>query len=256
MLNHMKNITFFGMLVVLGLFLFAVPALANDIVIPVGEENSIVNDRPYLMDVPSFLMNGRIYVSSRSLGDYLQADVKWLDKVDYQSITFTKNDHHVVFLLNENNYLVKHKEFYSNLEKMDTCPLLIGEKSYIPAKFLLENLGYKVTHNTVDNSVRAIFTGEFSKEGFTIPLETSIQSVKAYPADILLELVIENNGDLNKQLTDVAYILDSKSIDPLPIINQIQTDFMKGDLNTASKIENKVSLHLLSNDTILLRIWR
>ncbi len=255
MLNYMKKITFSVALFVLGLFLFAVPTLAANIVIPVGEKN-IVDDRPDLRDVPSFLMNGRIYVSSRSLGDYLEADVTWLDKVDYQSITFTKNDHHVVFLVNENNYLVKHKEFYSNLEEMDTCPLLIGEKAYIPAKFLLENLGYKVTYNTVDNSVRAIFTGEFSKEGFTIPLESSIQRVKVSPADILLELVIENNGDLNKQLTDVAYILDSRSIDPLPIVNQIQTYFTKSNLNTASKIENKISLQLLSNNSLLIRIWR
>ncbi len=256
MLNYIKKITFSVILVVLGVFLIAVPALADDIVIPVGEGNIIVNGQPYLMDVPSLLRNGRVYVSSRSLGNSLQADVKWLDKVEYKSITFTKNDHSVVFLLNENNYLVKHKEFYSNLEDMDTCPLLIGEKSYIPAKFLLENLGYRVTHNIVDNSVMATFTGEFSKEGFAIPLESSIQTIRAYPADILLELVIENTSDLKKQLTDVKKILDSKSINPLPIINQLETYFITGNLNTTPKIEDKISLHLLSNNTVLLRIWR
>lgn len=254
MLNHLKTLSLSGVLTVFCLLYFVLPAWANDIIIPVGERNISVNGKPYTMDAPSFLEQGRLYVSSRSLANMLQADVKWQDKMDYQSITFNQNGHSVVFLIGNNNYLVKHREFYTSLEEMDAPPLLIGEVSYIPVRFLLENLGYRVSND--NNSLLAKFTGEFTKEGFVIPLESSLQNIKAYQADILLELVVENNMDLDKQMAEVKDILASQGINPLPVINEVSSYFSKGYVNTSYGLGDKVTVHGLGKGAILIRIWR
>lgn len=83
--------------------------------------------------------NGRTQLPIRAIGEELGFSVDW-DSV-LKKITLTKNDQTIVFHMGSN-------EFTKNGEtiKMDTTPMLVNDRTFVPLRFLCEAVGYTVEY--------------------------------------------------------------------------------------------------------------
>ena len=77
-------------------------------------------------------------VPFRVLGETFGATVDW--DQDSQSVIYTYGDTELVMTIGEDTYTINGEEF-----NMDTAPVLDGDRTYVPVRFVGEALGYTVT---------------------------------------------------------------------------------------------------------------
>ncbi|MDO7788881.1 stalk domain-containing protein [Desulforamulus aquiferis] len=195
--------------------------------------------------------NDRVYISTPALEKLLGSDIKWIDRDNYKGLILSKNQTNLVFIMDNNYFLVKHGNFYSALEQMDIQPILINEQTYLPVKYVLEGLGYQLNYDLAHQQIEAHWTGTFIKEGYTIPVQNSLSQINFYPADLDIELIFETNSqNLEQQLNDINTILSSKLDNQLttPILNSIKLD--------NSYINNSKFSIYPSNGQTYIRLWK
>jgi hypothetical protein len=106
------------------------------------------------MDVKTLLINGRSYVPVRYLAYALGVkpdDVSWNDAT--QTATLTLKDDTTIIL----KFTIGSYTYYVNgqAKQMDVTPILINERTYLPARFVAEAFGYKVDWNDANQEVLA-----------------------------------------------------------------------------------------------------
>lgn len=77
-------------------------------------------------------------VPFRVLGETFGAKVAW--DQDAQTVTYTYGDTELVMTIGEDTYTLNGEE-----QTMDTAPVLSGDRTYVPVRFVAEDLGYTVT---------------------------------------------------------------------------------------------------------------
>ena len=77
-------------------------------------------------------------VPFRVLGETFGAEVNW--DQDAQTVTYTYGDTELVMTIGEDTYTINGEE-----QTMDTAPVLSGDRTYVPVRFVGEALGYTVT---------------------------------------------------------------------------------------------------------------
>lgn len=77
-------------------------------------------------------------VPFRVLGETFGAKVNW--DQDSQTVTYTYGDTELTMTIGEDTYTVNGDE-----KTMDTAPVLKGDRTYVPVRFVGEALGYTVT---------------------------------------------------------------------------------------------------------------
>ncbi|WP_165847775.1 copper amine oxidase N-terminal domain-containing protein [Ammonifex thiophilus] len=131
---------------VLTLSASALPALAGTVAEPVAkfvidQRTYWVRGEPRQMDVAPFIENGRTYVPVRYLGYALgvpESGIGW-DQAERKA-TLTKDGTTVELVVGQSSYRVNGQE-----RGMDVAPLLKDGRVFLPARFVAEALGYKVT---------------------------------------------------------------------------------------------------------------
>lgn len=147
------------------------PALAQDEVVHfvLNKNYYYVNDQKQAMDAVTFIENSRTYVPIRFLGESLGAKVDWNGQL--QMVTLTKDDIVVHLVVGQKKILVLDKSaglvnniagFISKASNMDVAPLTTNGRTYLPARFVAEALGYKVHWDASINTVTVSKTGVFN----------------------------------------------------------------------------------------------
>ena len=107
-------------------------------VMTIGSTDYVVNNKVVTGDAAPFVQNDRTYVPFRALGETFGAKVDW--DQDAQTVTYVLGDTTVVMTIGEKTYTVNGEE-----KTMDVAPVLTGDRTYVPVRFVAESLGYKVT---------------------------------------------------------------------------------------------------------------
>lgn len=110
----------------------------KSVVMTIGDKDFIVNNKVVTGDAAPYVANDRTYVPIRALAESFSANVDWDN--DARTVTVTRGDVKVVMTVGETTYTV-------NGEKatMDVAPEIIGDRTYVPVRFVAEALGFTVT---------------------------------------------------------------------------------------------------------------
>ncbi len=110
----------------------------TSIVMTIGSNDFIVNnDVVSVEDAAPYVANDRTYVPFRALGEALGAEVVWDN--DARTVTYTLGNTEVVMTIDETTYTVNGEE-----KTMDVAPVITGDRTYVPVRFVGEALGFKV----------------------------------------------------------------------------------------------------------------
>ncbi|HOM03483.1 MAG TPA: copper amine oxidase N-terminal domain-containing protein [Acetivibrio sp.] len=97
--------------------------------------------------VPPYLdNNSRVMVPLRSFCETINASVQWLDKT--KEIVIVKDGITINFAINSDTYYVD-----KSMRKMDTTPVIINDRTYIPVRYIAEAFNMKVS---LDGKTRTV----------------------------------------------------------------------------------------------------
>lgn len=115
------------------------PNAENTVVMTIGSTDYVVNNSIVSGDAAPYVDgNWRTMVPFRVLGETFGAEVNW--DQDAQTVTYTYGDTELTMTIGEETYTVNGTE-----KTMDTAPVLSGDRTYVPVRFVGEALGYTVT---------------------------------------------------------------------------------------------------------------
>ena len=108
------------------------------VVMTIGSADFVVNNEVITKeDSAPYIANDRTYVPFRALGEALGAEVNWDN--DARTVTYTLGKTEVVLTIDETTYTVNGEE-----KTMDVAPVITGDRTYVPVRFVGEALGFKV----------------------------------------------------------------------------------------------------------------
>ena len=109
------------------------------VVMTIGSTDFVVNNEVITKeDAAPYIANDRTYVPFRALGEALGAEVNWDN--DARTVTYTLGKTEVVLTIDETTYTVNGEE-----KTMDVAPVITGDRTYVPVRFVGEALGFSVT---------------------------------------------------------------------------------------------------------------
>jgi len=113
------------------------PAGSTVLKLTVGSTTLEVNGQPVAMDVAPFLENGRTWVPVRFVAEKLGADVQW-DPIA-KGVTIRQSGVTIELLLDSTMIRVN-----GHSTGMDVAPFLRQDRTWVPLRFVVENLGSTV----------------------------------------------------------------------------------------------------------------
>jgi hypothetical protein len=113
------------------------PAGSTVLKLTVGSTTLEVNGQPVTMDVAPFLENGRTWVPVRFVAEKLGADVQW-DPIT-KGITIRQSGITIELVLDSATIQVN-----GHATGMDVAPFLRQDRTWVPLRFVVENLGSTV----------------------------------------------------------------------------------------------------------------
>lgn len=128
----------------------------------IGENESLINSNPTLMDQPAYEKNGRTLVPFRFLGEALGADILWDAKAN--QATLKLGDKQVMITVGSKVAYVNNE-----LETLDVPAELKNNRLFVPLRFMSESLGAVVSFNTEDSSILIRCVDTSAWEWYTAP---------------------------------------------------------------------------------------
>jgi hypothetical protein len=185
------------------------------------------------MDAAPYLdsASGRSLVPVRYLGDALGATTTW--DADNQTVTVTTAVYDISMSIGSATLTVN-----GQTSQMDVAPVIKSGRTYLPARWVANALGYQVDWNaqyqiviiwpngTTEPDISNVITQAQQKptvvNGFTIPAGTklgNIENITPPPGDATMSFLIEgSNGDVAGQVADAQNILSqAKCLDPATV---------------------------------------
>lgn len=112
--------------------------VGTTVVMTIGSSDFVINDEVITKeDSAPYVADDRTYVPFRALGEALGAEVVWDN--DARTVTYTLGNTEVVMTIGETTYTVNGEE-----KTMDVAPVITGDRTYVPVRFVGEALGFKV----------------------------------------------------------------------------------------------------------------
>ena len=105
----------------------------------IGSAEYVVNNELVTGDAAPYVnSDSRTMVPFRVLGETFGATVDW--DQENQTVTYTYGDTTLTMTIGSTTYTVNGED-----KTMDTAPVLSGDRTYVPVRFVAEALGYEVT---------------------------------------------------------------------------------------------------------------
>ncbi len=122
------------------------PAAGATVRFLVGQSSYYAGDRPVAMDAAPFISGGRLLAPVRYLADALGAQTVW-DGAS-QTVTISKGGVVVELVIGSTSLLVNNVS-----EQMDAAPVITGGRTYLPARYVAEAMGYQVAWDASSGTV-------------------------------------------------------------------------------------------------------
>lgn len=113
-------------------------AADTSVVMTIGSSDMVVNNVVVTGDAAPYVKNSRTYVPIRALTQAFGAKVDW-NGTD-RTVTVTLGDKVVVMTVDKTDYTVD-----GTAKTMDVAPEIVGDRTYVPVRFVGEALGFDVT---------------------------------------------------------------------------------------------------------------
>lgn len=185
-----------------------------------------VNGEYLKFDQEPIIVNDRTMVPMRFIFEKFGLDVMWDDKTQTASVFLDDISGGLSFQIGNEYANINGKDFL-----LDTAPMLVGDRTLIPLRFLSEALGYIVSWNEIPqeviiNSIPKLPTSD--REDYVIYRE-------GY-RDNRVELVFFNTEPLNIILWDTSITAINDLGETLPINDDVKY-YLDEDTNTWVKFE-------------------
>lgn len=110
-----------------------------------------IHGNPFVSDLPPVIKEGRTLIPVGAVVKSLGAKVHW-DEVD--TVTIEKGDTTIKLVIGENSFeIFKNGSNEPEINMMDTEAQILGNRTFVPLKFIAEALGEKVKWNPEDKSI-------------------------------------------------------------------------------------------------------
>ncbi|ABO49167.1 copper amine oxidase domain protein [Desulforamulus reducens MI-1] len=121
----------------------AMAAPANNVVFYLNMNKYVVDNSQYTMDAAPFIEKGRIFVPIRYLAyacGVVEQDVQWHHV--FETVTLKRKDTTLQLQVGINQAIKN-----DLVEELDISPIMKGDRTYLPARWIAESLGYQVQWN-------------------------------------------------------------------------------------------------------------
>ena len=105
-----------------------------------------INEEQITCDSPPMIIDGRTLVPARVVFENLDAEVSWNEKTKKVKITSDTVD--IVFTIGKKYAILNRKSV-----PMDVAPIIVNDRTYVPIRFVTENMGYRVSWDGESRSV-------------------------------------------------------------------------------------------------------
>lgn len=119
---------------------------SDKIILTIGQKDATVFGKKVTNDVAPVVKNDRTMLPIRFIAEALGADVKW--NGEEQKVTITKDSTVIVITIGSDKALVNNKE-----EQLDSAAYIENDRTYLPIRFVTENIGADVKWNDTDKTV-------------------------------------------------------------------------------------------------------
>jgi len=259
--------------------------LVKSVVFKIDVPYYVVNNQPpgMQMDVAPFIQDGRTYVPVRFLGNSLgvnDSNIVWDDGTQTATLKGTATL----------QMTIGKAQIISNgqAKTIDVAPALKSDRTFLPARFVAEGLGYQVEWDEITQTVVCWPAGQtkpdvsaavgyitqmqqpeqeeiYTLNEYQIPTETKLNVEKKYlnPANQCeLQFNIDlTKGNLESQWNDAAAILsqkiDSQVVDEIMAYVKQKTDWKQGlGFKAWESNEKKVGISSMGgSDGIQITVW-
>lgn len=140
------------------------------------------------------MINGKVYVAVRPIYEKLGIEFSWYNTDTDKYITSSKNGNTVTLFVDKDYYTsYKDGDEFEQITYIDANPLLIDERIYVPARYIVEPLGYEISWNGAEKAVRINSSAQGSPELSNNPLPSPIMKVfnNSQPETVRYPEVIE-----------------------------------------------------------------
>lgn len=118
----------------------ATQAAANTIVLKIDSTTMIVNGSSRTIPAPPVIREGRTLVPVRVVSEAMSASVYWLEKT--KQIRIVEGGNEILLTIGS-----KEMKVGGVAKTMDVEPMIIGGSTYVPLRFISENLGAEIAWN-------------------------------------------------------------------------------------------------------------
>ncbi|MHB8107692.1 MAG: stalk domain-containing protein [Candidatus Cryosericum sp.] len=121
------------------------------VTLTIGKTSMDVNGMPVAMDAAPVIKNSRTLLPIRALIETLGGKVAWDGKT--RTATVTLGEHSVVLVVGKSMALVDGKSVPIDAANGKVVPEIIGSRTYLPLRFIAENLGLDLTWEPVSQTI-------------------------------------------------------------------------------------------------------
>jgi hypothetical protein len=115
----------------------------------IGQSSFFLDGQSYNTDAAPFISSGRTLVPVRYLAEALGAQINW--DAATQKVTITKGGTTMELTINSTTITVNGKA-----SQLDAAPLLVNGRTFLPARYIAEALGYTVQWNAAAQTVNIV----------------------------------------------------------------------------------------------------
>ena len=123
-----------------GIVKFGNPSDSDDIILTIDSREVSIFGELMESDVPPIIRNGRTMLPARLVAEALGAEVSWSELL--RRVTISKDDLTLNIYINR-NYADRNNEFL----QLDSAPFIENGRTYVPVRFIAEELGATVSWN-------------------------------------------------------------------------------------------------------------
>lgn len=125
----------------------------HEVTMTIGSSQYVVDKQLFEMDAAPYVDNAwRTMIPIRALAEAFDATVTYDN--DDRTVTIEYNDQTIVMTIGEDTYTVNDEEM-----TMDTEPVIQGDRTYVPIRFVAEAMGFTVTplYNANSSTASVVF---------------------------------------------------------------------------------------------------
>lgn len=136
----------FGLFLCFSLTILPTSNAIADTVFTIGSSTYLRDGNPNTIDVAPQISNGRTLVPVRYLAESCGADVSWNEVK--KTVTLTQGQTTIQLTIGSNKELVNGKVVI-----MDTVPVIINDRTMLPARWVAENMGQQISWDEQNQKV-------------------------------------------------------------------------------------------------------